>query len=78
VLYTGHTQKNGAVSKVSLLIPHHSFVRALYIPYLEEEGNFSTYREVVKCRQSLEHGHREKEKKKGRKKEAKYKTENVL
>ena len=29
--YTGHTQKNGAVSKVnSLLIPHHSFVYALY------------------------------------------------
>jgi hypothetical protein len=29
--YTGHTQKNGAVSKVSLLKPHHSFVYALYI-----------------------------------------------
>ena len=31
-LYTGHTQKNGAVSKVSLLKPHHTFVYALYVP----------------------------------------------
>jgi hypothetical protein len=28
--YTGHTQKNGAVSKVNKLKPHHSFVYALY------------------------------------------------
>jgi hypothetical protein len=35
---TGHTQKNGAVSKVnSLLIPHHSFVYALYV-YLDVIG----------------------------------------
>jgi hypothetical protein len=31
-LYTGHTQKNGAVSIYSILLkPHHSFVYALYI-----------------------------------------------
>jgi hypothetical protein len=39
---TGHTQKNGAVSKVnSLLIPHHSFVYALYkISLLKPSGYF--------------------------------------
>jgi hypothetical protein len=29
----GHTQKNGAVSKVIHLIPHHSFVYALYMQH---------------------------------------------
>jgi hypothetical protein len=29
--YKEHTQKNGAVCFYSLLIPHHSFVYALYI-----------------------------------------------
>ena len=30
-LYTEHTQKNGAVSKELILIPHHSFVYVLYM-----------------------------------------------
>jgi hypothetical protein len=30
--YTGHTQKNGAVSTVNKTKPHHSFVYALYFP----------------------------------------------
>jgi hypothetical protein len=31
ILYTGHTQKNGAVSIPADKQPHHSFVYALYI-----------------------------------------------
>jgi hypothetical protein len=33
---TGHTQNNGAVSKYSLLKPHHSFVYALYFAFTDD------------------------------------------
>jgi hypothetical protein len=40
-LYTGRTQKNGAVSKVNKASAHHSFVYALYLLYdLREKGHY--------------------------------------
>jgi hypothetical protein len=38
-LYTGYTQKNGAVSLYSPLKPHHSFVYTLYVTVAREVGS---------------------------------------
>jgi hypothetical protein len=42
-IYTGHTQKNGAISSVNVYNTHHSFVYALY----KEQDKVSLYVFVV-------------------------------
>jgi hypothetical protein len=51
--YTGHTQKNGAVSMYIIWIPHHSFVYTLYRAYTKEWCGFKRihywYRTILLC-----------------------------